>query len=222
MKNNIKSGAIRMLTGCLFSFIALVSCEDKLLEKVTVFSDDFSESNEGSPVLNAKWHEFDGDTVLGWYHNEEITLNLSGLPKHNTVEVTIELLIHDSWDGNADNVGGPDYWYMHMDGEEIINATFSNSPCGYNYCLYQSYPENHPRTFEPKTGALPVELPGRCQYKNSPGWTTKYRITRLINHNEKQLSILIGDRLKQENVSDPGCDESWSITKIEVSALTVK
>lgn len=222
MKENNKLRVFFILLGCLFSSFALTSCEDALMERLVIYSDDFSTSQENSPVVNAKWHEFNGDTVLGWYNKEEISLNFSGLPKHNTIEITVELLVHDSWDGNPDNAGGPDYWYLHVDGEEIVNATFSNSPCGSNYCLYQSYPENYPRTFEPKTGALDSNLPGRCQYKGVPGWTSKYRITRLVEHKGNNLSVLIGDRLKQENVTDPSCDESWSISKIEVSALTVK
>ena len=222
MKENSKLRVFLILVGCLFSSFAFTSCEDSLLERVVVYSDDFSISNENSPVVNAKWHEFNGDTVLGWYNAEEISLNLSGLPKHNTIEITVELLVHDSWDGNPDNVGGPDYWYLHLDGEEIVNTTFSNSPCGTNYCTYQAYPENYPRSFEPKTGAIDTSLPGRCQYKNTPGWTSKYRITKLVKHQGNTLSVLIGDQLKQENTLEPGCDESWSISKIEISALTVK
>lgn len=199
----------------------LSSCQDELMEKVVVFSDDFS-SMDATHLTNGKWHEFNGDTVLGWYHNEEVTLNIPKLPSHNTLEITIELLIHDSWDGNPDNIGGPDYWLMHLDGEEIINATFSNTPCGFNFCLYQSFPENYPRTFEPKTGAIDTALPGRCQYNGVQGWTSKYRITRLIKHDSPSLSISLKDQLLQLNAADPKCDESWSVSKIEISTLTVK
>jgi hypothetical protein len=222
MKEDNKLSAFFILLGCFFSLFALTSCEDTLMERVVLYADDFSHTDENSPVINAKWHKFNGDTVLGWYHNEEIALNLSDLPKHNTIEITVELLVHDSWDGNPDNVGGPDYWYLHLDGEEIVNTTFSSSPCGSNYCIYQAYPENYPRTFEPKTGAVESNLPGRCQYKGIPGWTSKYQVTRLVKHQGNNLSILIGDRLRQENATDPSCDESWSISKIEISALTVK
>ncbi len=196
------------------------SCDDKLLERVTVYSAEYSTSGEGQ-ISNAKWHEFNGDTVLGWYHNEEISLSLNNLPNHNTVEITVELLIHDSWDGNQEGVGGADYWFMLLDGEEIINTTFSNAPCGSNYCLYQSYPENHPRNLDPKTGALDTDLPGRCQYKDVPGWTSKYRITKLVKHEGPTMTIRLGDRLMQSNAPDPTCDESWSLSKMEVSALTV-
>src|SRR5690554_176489 len=206
---------------CTFLVLSLVwiSCDDKVLERVTVYSAEFSTSGE-SQISNAKWHEFHGDTVLGWYHNEEISLTLDNLPDHNTVEITVELLIHDSWDGNQNGAGGPDHWYMLLDEQEIINTTFSNTPCGSNYCLYQSFPENYPRNLNPKTGAIDTGLPGRCQYKDVPGWTTKYRITRLIKHRNPTITLRLGDQLTQSNATDPGCDESWSVTKLEVSALS--
>lgn len=204
----------------LFSSL-IFSCQDELLDKVAVYSNDFSDL-DNTNIVNAKWHEFNGDTILGWYHNEEFSFNLPNLPSHNTVEITIELLIHDSWDGNPDNIGGPDFWYLHLDGEEILNTTFSNTPCGSSFCLYQAYPENYPRTFEPKAGAIDTDFPGRCQYNGIPGWTSKYRITRLVKHDSPSLTILCGDKLIQLNSPDPKCDESWSISKIEVSTLTVK
>lgn len=221
MRSNTNFGIVFKLLGGIILFFALISCEDRLMERVSVYSEDFSQSDSNSRISNAKWHEFNGDTVLGWFHNEEITLDLKDLPEHNTVEVTVEVLLHDSWDGNADNAGGPDFWYLHLDGEEIINATFSNSPCGSNYCLYQSFPENYPRAFDPKTGALEIDLPGRCQYKGVAGWTSKYRITRLVKHNNQNLLLQIGDRLKQENSPIPQCDESWSLSKLEISTLQV-
>src|SRR5690606_20484075 len=100
--------------GCMLFLGGLVSCQDELLERMPVYFLDFATSHS-IPIGNEKWFEFNGDTVLGWYDDEEVVLNLSNLPKHNTVEVTVEVLIHDSWDGNQHEVGGPDFWYMHLD-----------------------------------------------------------------------------------------------------------
>ena|SRR5680860_434206 len=219
--NYMKWRPLFILLGYFFFAGAFSSCQDELLDKVKVYSNDFS-TLDSSNIVNAKWHEFNGDSVLGWYHSEDISIDIPNLPYHNTVEITIELLIHDSWDGNPDNIGGPDRWFMHLDGEEILNTTFSSTACGYSFCLYQSFPENYPRSFEPKTGAIDNSLPGRCQYKGNPGWTSKYRITKLVKHERSLLTLLCGGTLKQLNTTDPKCDESWSISKIEVSTLTVK
>ncbi|MFO7823713.1 MAG: hypothetical protein R6V72_07215 [Cyclobacterium sp.] len=198
--------------GCCFS------CETSLLEEVKVYDNDFSQAD----LLyfeSGRLFDFNGDTVLGYFHNEEIVLNLPDLPEHNTIKVTIDLLLHDSWDGNPDNVGGPDFWYMQLNGQEVMRTTFSNSPCESTYCLYQSFPDNYPRFYEPKTAAVSSDLPGRCQYQNSIGWTSRYQITKIINHSENQLEIICGDELKQENATDPVCDESWSIARIQVSTM---
>lgn len=212
---------LTLFFGYLFLFPILFSCQDELMDRVVVYSNDFSE-NDDNNFQNFKRHEFNGDSVLGWFHNEEISLTIPNLPAHNTVEITMDLLIHDSWDGNPDNMGGPDRWYLYMDDKEIINTTFSNTPCGFSFCLYQAFPENYPRTFEPKTQAIDTSLPGRCQYNGVPGWTSLYRITRLIKHNGTSLNLLCGDELLQLNSQEPTCDESWSISKIEVKTLTVK
>jgi hypothetical protein len=197
------------------------SCEHTLLEEVLVYQNDFS-LLDVTNIENARLYEFESKQVLGPYNASEVSITIPNLPAHNTVRVSVDLLVHDSWDGNPDNVGGPDFWYMRLDGAEVIRTTFSNSPCNTLYCLYQSFPENFPRFMEPKTGAETTHLPGRCQYAGIPGWTTLYRVTRLISHSSSQLTVLLGDELKQKNAPVPLCDESWSLANIEVSTLIIK
>lgn len=197
------------------------SCEHSLLEEVLVYQNDFS-AMDVTNIENALLGEFQGRPVLGPYNLAEVAISVPDLPSHNTVRVSVDILIHDSWDGNSNDVGGPDFWFMHLDGAEVIRTTFSNSPCTSSYCLYQSYPESYPRFMNPKTGALNTQLPGRCQYKGRPGWTSLYRITKLISHSNRQLIILLGDELKQTNAKSPLCDESWSLANIEVSTLIIK
>lgn len=200
----------------------LVACETVLTEETLVYSNDFSVAADLGDISNGRLNEFNGDSVLGFYNNEEISLFVSNLPAHNAVQVSIDLLVHDSWDGNSDNVGGPDFWYLQLDGVQVLRTTFSNSPCESLYCLYQSYPDQYPRLNEPKSGAMQTDLPGRCQYAGQMGWTTKYRISRIISHSGSTLEVLCGDELKQENAPDPVCDESWSVAKIEVTTMTLR
>ncbi|WP_114748753.1 hypothetical protein [Pleomorphovibrio marinus] len=217
--NDFIQGIKSFAAGILVVFF--FSCEQVLTEETLIYSNDFSNSDL-SNIQEGRLHVFNGDTVMGYFHNEEIKLTLPNLPTHNTIQVTVELLVHDSWDGNPDNVGGPDFWYMQLDGIEVLRTTFSNSPCESLFCLYQSYPDNFPRLNEPKSGALETDLPGRCQYEGQLGWTTKYRISKYISHSSSSIEIVCGDELKQENASDPVCDESWSVAKIEVTTMTLK
>lgn len=197
----------------------LSSCQDDILEDVLIYSNDFTTLDSRNIKSNVGFGEFNDEFVLGFFHNESFTLKFNDLPTHNTVRVTIDLYIHDSWDGNSQGVGGPDVWKMLVDNELIVNTTFSNSLCEPAYCLYQSFPENGLRQFEPKTGAVMTNLPGRCQYTGVTGWTTKYRITHLVPHQNQTLTITCLDELMQSNAINPKCDESWSVSKIEVSVL---
>ncbi|QDH78813.1 hypothetical protein FKX85_07105 [Echinicola soli] len=204
-------------------FTLTSSChQEELMNEVLVYENNFSSPASLSGIENGKLMVFEEDTVLGNYNSEEVNIAVSGLPGHNTVRVVIELLTHDSWDGNNTGVSGPDYWFMEVGGVQILNTTFSNSPCSSSYCLFQSYPDQYGRHNDPKTGALETDLPGLCQYADTPNWTTKYRISKLVSHTGPSLTIKCGDQLLQENAPDPLCDESWSISKIEVSALSVK
>ncbi|MDN3669231.1 hypothetical protein QWY93_07815 [Echinicola jeungdonensis] len=211
----------RLLFNLLFvSIFFFGACqEDSLVNDILVYENDFS-GQDLTQIENGKLHVFNEDTVLGNYNNEEVLLQLEGLPRHNIVRVNIDLLVHDSWDGNLKGLGGPDKWYMKLDNMEIINTTFSNSICSYSYCLYQSYPDNYGRHYDPKTGAININLPGLCQYNSESNWTSLYKISKLVYHHGSNLEIILGDQLIQENAENPICDESWSLAKIEVSTLT--
>jgi hypothetical protein len=204
-----------------FFLVALYGCQQEILEERLIYSNDFTslsldgiESDEGINI-------FHGDTVLGFFNNGGFKLSWDNLPKHNMVRVTVDLYLHDSWDGNTQGIDGPDIWVMEVDGLDIIRTTFSNSACESTYCLYQSFPENYVRVFQPKTGALNTALPGRCAMRGVPNWTSHYRVSKTILHQEQSLVLSCFDEMVQTNWPDMKCDESWSVSKIEVSLLEV-
>jgi hypothetical protein len=186
-----------------------------------VYSNDFSKSDLTN-FENGRLLVFQRDTLLGNYNNEEVSLTLQELPKHNIVKVTVEVWIHDSWDGNPDNaIGGPDFWYMKVEGEEVMRTTFSNTPCESTFCPRQSYPADYFRQNFPKEGAIRTNIPGLCHLANQPNNTTVYRISKLVKHTDQKVKVTLGDQLLQTNSPNPKCDESWSLGKIEVSTLFV-
>lgn len=200
----------------------LGSCSEELKSSRTVYNHDFSDFTvEGWE--NAKFIEFQGMNLLGNYNNEEAVLNLDNLPPHNVLEVTVDLMIHDSWDGNPDDgVGGPDIWYFQIADQEVLRTTFSNTVCESLYCMRQSYPDNYLRQHNPKTGAIQTNMPGYCHKSNENNYTSRYRIKKLVRHNGNSVRLVFGDELVQNNTPFPKCDESWSLAKVEVSALYVK
>jgi hypothetical protein len=200
----------------------LLSCVDTLEDERLVYSNDFSKLNLEN-FENARLFIYEKEIICGNYNNEEVAVTIKDLPTHNVLRVKIDLLIHDSWDGNPDDgIGGPDIWYMRADNQELIRTTFSNSPCVSTYCIHQSYPNDFFRQNSPKTGATRTNLPGLCFYGGLKNNTTKYQISRLVSHHADSVRLVFGDELIQVNADFPICDESWSIAKIEVSALTIK
>ncbi len=206
--------------GILIFSLLISACEDTLESEVLVYQNDFSDLDLAG-FENARLAIFQSDTVVGYYNNEEVSVTLQGLPGHNILKITAEILIHDTWDGNTADGGGPDFWYMKVDGEEILRTTFSNSPCESTYCLRQSYPNDYFRQNDPKSGGIQTNLPGLCVFGAFENYTTRYSISRLVSHNSSNVKITLGDELISTYVENPVCDESWSLAKIEVTTMVV-
>ena len=205
----------------LFAFFLLlgtVSCVESVENQVQLYNNNFSKLDLAN-FENGRLLIWRNDTIAGWYHNEEVAVTLYDLPKHNYLKLSVELLIHDSWDGNwNDGISGPDYWFMGIDSVDVIRTTFSNSPCVSSYCLYQSYPNDFFRQNTPKTGAIETNMPSLCL--GSFTSTSRYRVERLIEHTKvDSIRFHMRDELKQTNSPSPKCDESWSIAKISILAI---
>lgn len=206
----------------LVTLASFFSCVETLESEETVYSNNFSDL-ELAGFENARLVIFENDTIVGYYHNEELAVNLSGLPLHNLLKVTLEILIHDSWDGNTtDGVSGPDQWFFGVDNTEVFRTSFSNSPCESTFCLYQSYPGTFFKTNRPKTGAIETDMPGLCLFGTTASYTTRYSISKIIEHSTSNARIYMNSDLVATNSPDPACDESWSLAGITVEALTLK
>jgi hypothetical protein len=199
--------------------ISTASCLPTVEMEQVVYSNDFSDLDLAG-FENARLFVFQNDTVVGYYHNEEVAVTVPNLPSHNYLKVNIDILIHDSWDGNSDDgLGGPDFWYMGYDNREIFRTTFSNSPCEPTYCLYQSYPNDYFRQNVPKSGATRTNMPGLCLFGAFQNYTTRYTVSKLFEHSNPRVRIHMGGDLVAANSPDPICDESWSIAKVEIVAI---
>ncbi|MCU0402837.1 MAG: hypothetical protein MUE75_17855 [Algoriphagus sp.] len=205
---------------CIFALtVVCFSCVETVENQTLVYSNNFS-TVDLAGFENARLFVWRNDTIAGFYHNEEVAVTIDNLPTHNYLKVSVEVLIHDSWDGNVDDgLSGPDYWFMGLDETETYRTTFSNTPCAPTYCLYQSYPNTFFRQNRPKTGAVDVNMPGLCLFGRTDNYTTRYVVEQLIEHSQSEVRLFMGDELKQTNSPSPICDESWSIASIRVSAI---
>ena len=204
----------------LVTIIIATGCRKGQQEQAIVFSNDF-EGGDLADIAGGILASFNNSTVLGRYNNGGFGLQLSDLPEHDLVEVSFDLYIHDSWDGNDADPDGPDKWTLEIEGVNYIHTTFSNKECPYT-CFPQSYPLNYLNSNQqPKTGALPVELPGACHWSDRPRGTTLYKIVKRIRHSSRSFSMRSFDELYQSNTTEQLCDESWSVDNLVVKTISL-
>ncbi|MDN3587274.1 hypothetical protein QWY86_11385 [Pedobacter aquatilis] len=200
------------------------SCAKEVKSEQEVYFNDF-ESNKLDGISNASTETYNNTKVLGRYNSSGFDLSLSNLPAHKLVEVSFDLYIHDSWDGNkvSGGIDGPDIWKFIVDGNLYVNATFSNEDCNNSgFCPPQSYPSDYPNSYNnPKTGAINPNLPGVCNLSGKIGGTSLYKITKVIEHSKATLLMQCRDQLIQTNAVNPMCDESWSIDNIRIKVINL-
>jgi hypothetical protein len=210
-----------------FYFLALIclatSCSKKVNQETEVYSNDF-ETDNLSDISMGFIETYNNTKVLGRYNSGGFDLKLNNLPDHKLVQITFDLYIHDSWEGNGMNTfNGPDIWKMIIDDNLYINTTFSNAPCiGGNFCPPQSFPLNYPNSSQnPKWGSTAQNLPAACINEGAPTGTTKYIITKTIEHNRTSLLLQCRDQLVENSTTDNRCDESWSVDNIRVKVINL-
>lgn len=213
------SGFISLVLILAFVFSA---CSKIVQKETEVYFNDF-ETGDLNGIVNGYLYEYNGSTVLGRYNQSGFELLLTDLPRHDLIQVSFDLFIHDSWDGNKlgiEDVDGPDLWKMLVDEELYINASFSNIACvnaNGMFCPPQSYPANYPNNNNyPRKGAYKVDLPAAC---HPNGTTTWYKVTKTISHSKNEILLQCIDQLVQKNADDPNCDESWSVDNIRINTI---
>ena len=203
--------------------LSFASC--KGLQKDTiVYHNDF-ENGSLAKISGGQIAEYNGSKVIGRYSENGFLLKLDSLPKHNMIQISFDLYIHDTWDGNAVKPEGPDIWIMNIDGWSAIYSTIANGLC--TDCM-QSYPVLQP-TFEnnklnffnykPNSNAIKTDLPGVCKLQGVKGGTVKYRILRTIEHMGSTLSVGCYAQLEDPDPVNKNCNESWSVDNISIKAI---
>ena len=173
--------------------------------------------------------EFDGDKVMGPFNNNGFYMHWDNLPKHDYIKLTFDLYIHDTWEGNTNelNNGQPDHdaWIIEFDPDSKVKphekiyyeTTFSNGGCFPGYCQAQSFPNEFPFYNDAREGAHVKYLQGRCLYADSPYGSSMYKIEKIFPHKNSSMVISFYDRLKQNVPFDKLCEESWSMDNLNIS-----
>jgi hypothetical protein len=202
---------------CILIF---ASCTKSGYDEAVVYNSNFN-TGDKTGLDGAILYKYNGANIIGRYNNGGFTLNLANLPKHKAIQIEVVPYFHNSWDGNNNfgGIDGPDIWRMQADGVDIVNATFSNTPCTSMYCLFQSYPEKYAIVNNPPmTDAFKI-MSGTTDNCSGINTTSAYKMIRTITHSNATLNLNFRDFLVQTNVPDKLCDESWSIASLVVKVI---
>ena len=155
-------------------------------------------------------------TFLGEFGNDTVSLDLTGLPGHDTILVSFDLYIIRTWDGNGDGgTPGPDRWMMDLDGQtQLVDTTFAVGPndsvqrqqfSGMS-TLISGFP------VAPRTGAIENDTLGYTF--NGMQRDSVYDIHFAVQHTANNATL---------NFSAEGLqrlsDESWGIDNVVIQAV---
>ncbi len=196
-----------------FLFIFLMLLLNLSAVPVVVYSNNFSSSASGwsnTSIAYSNGEYFLGTNANG-FGNGTIGYSLNSMTPHDTVTVTFDLYIIQSWDGNGPAGGGPDGWQFKADGNTLLSTTFANYSGGNT----QGYggPGLQSGTYTPKTGAYEL---GHLGFGTGDFGDTTYRLTFTFAHTSSNLGLSF---ISLQNQA-PG-DEGWGLDNVTVTVNTI-
>ncbi len=143
----------------LFLAVSILTAGSALCTAQTVYNNSF-DSGAGP-----EWSDTRTDVTpaydrrfLGQFGNQSTVLTLRDLPVHTQVNVSFDLYIIRSWDGNGDACCGPDVWNLDVvGGASLVRTSFSNTGNSGNW---QSYPDRYHGHNPAESGAFSVDTLG--------------------------------------------------------------
>lgn len=152
-----------------------------------------------------------GESFLGEFDNQKVSLKLDELPVHDQVELSFDLYIIRSWDGNGPE--GPDIWNLKVDGEQtLLNTTFIALSAS---SRSQAYPDSYPGGVNPPTtGASAVNALG-YDFRGTP-WDAIYELNFIFAQSEDSLQL----DFSAEGLQGLS-DESWGIDNVKLDFLSL-
>ncbi|MEX2187071.1 MAG: SdrD B-like domain-containing protein [Pirellulales bacterium] len=102
-------------------------------ESVTVSRDWSSDSPDHPGRLDIDRTPQNQRGFLGPFAAETVTLDLDDMPAHSTLDISFDLFVIGSWNGNAGGPNGPDRFQVRADGGTLLDTTFSNTATNQAY-----------------------------------------------------------------------------------------
>ena len=197
--------------------LSFAGCSAALVNGAVVYSNDF----EGA--VGSEWSSTATDVTpvgarrfLGQFGNNLVTLSLTNLPAHDTVTVSFDLFVIQSWDGNNATFG-PDRWgfgyadnVQGINGTALLDTNFSNTE---EAGQQQAYPDAFGSGLNNPGGTGSAE-------SNSLGYTffgdSVYSLSFTFAHTDAAIYYgFVGAGLQALN------DESWGLDNVRVEVSGV-
>lgn len=159
---------------------------------------------------NLRLLNYNNQSLAGNYLNDSLRFTANSLLIHDSILVTADLYLFDSWDGNCGGNQGPDYWGVHVNGGGLFRTTFSNYPIGSQTCSnLQAYPGQVGSSNPWGTGSDVRNLPAITW---NAAISTKYSFSKALSHNSSSLNLsFFGNNLQS--------DESWGVDNVSISTI---
>lgn len=185
---------------------------------LVVYFNDFESSAGSEWSLSRLSQTPSGRSFLGEFGNEITALNLIDLPRHAEVDISFDLYIIHTWDGNqieytwpteiVQDVIGPDIWRLQADGNTLINTTFANwGEIGFR----QAYPGGYPGGDYPARSGADENNTLGYEPEGIP-MDSVYHLTFNIPHHVSTLALDFSALGLQELE-----DESWGLDNVQVT-----
>ncbi len=145
--------------------------------------------------------------------DQTVRLALKDLGPHTKVQLTFDLYVLKSWDGNSPPYG-PDRFKLRVaEGAVLLDTTFSNNPKVREDGSYQNYPAPIGKTASnaPQTGAASTGTLGYNNFFKD----SIYHLTFTFPHREPALTLEFTSSLFEGKGT---ADESWGLDNVVVRA----
>ncbi len=161
-------------------------------------------------------NEFPTRRYLGLFGNQMIKLTLGNLPLHDSVDVSFDMYVVATWDGNVNTANGPDLFrVLDLNCNTSYSSTTSFSRMD---GARQAYPDRYPGGDNPKdSGAIDKLMINNEQVSFS---ATVYRLNYRFAHNCPTLQLGLNALLR--DISSNFQNESWGIDNLKLRLNTVQ
>jgi hypothetical protein len=172
--------------------------------------------NDFEAPLGAEWSSTLRDTTplgartfLGQFGNDTVTLTLTGLPEHASINLSFDLFIIRTWDARTQPAAGPDRWGLAVAGGPVLlDTTFSNT----------FRPQDYPDAFDTasnaaRTGAVENNTLGFVWSDDGQTYDSVYHPNFSFTHTNSTLTLQFSASGLQELDN-----ESWGLDNVSVQA----